>query len=80
MASSLLHEIVDGINDKTSRKLKKLTYGSEGGFSLSLTSIESKALYCWLGHIDESGELNESYKYESLVARVVVAQIDQVYA
>lgn len=80
MASKLLFEIVDGINDKIARKLKKLTYGSEGGYSLSLTSIEAKALFCWIGHIDESGELSESYKYESIVSREVVAQIDREYA
>lgn len=80
MASKLLYEIVDGINDKMAKKLKKLAYGTEGGFSLTLTSIEAKALFCWLGHIDESGELTESYKYESIVAREVVAQIDHEYA
>lgn len=80
MPSKLLFEIVDGINDKLAKKLKKLAYGTEGGFALSLTSIESKALYCWLSHIDESGELTETYQYESIVAREVVAQIDQVYA
>jgi hypothetical protein len=78
MASKLLFEIVDGINDKLSRKLKKLERSNAGGYSLALTSIESKALFCWLTQIE--GEFEEDYQYECLVARNVVMQIDQVYA
>jgi len=78
MASKLLFEIVDGINDKIAAKMKKLQRNPAAGYGLSLTSIESKGLYCWLGKID--ARIAEDYQYETLVANNVVAQIDQVYA
>jgi hypothetical protein len=78
MPDKLLYEIVDGISDKISKKLKKLQYETAGGYGLSLTSIEAKALYCWLTNLCHLYE--PAYHYESLVATSIVGEIDQEYA
>lgn len=78
MADKLLYEIVDGISDKITKKLKKLQYNTEGGYSLSLTSIEAKALFCWL--TNQIHFYDEAYQYETIVATGIIGEIDQEYA
>jgi hypothetical protein len=78
MADKLVFEIVDGISDKITRKMKKLQYEPTVGYGLSLTSIEAKALYCWLTNLCHL--YDNDYQYESMVATTVVGEIDQEYA
>jgi hypothetical protein len=78
MADKLLFEIVDGIELKITKKMKKLQYQSEGGYGLSLTSIEAKALFCWL--TNQVHFYEEAYQYEAIVAIGIIGEIDQEYA
>lgn len=78
MADKLLYEIVDGIELKITKKMKKLQFETAGGYGLTLTSIESKALHCWLNNQLHLFEVD--YKYEAIVATGVIGEIDQEYA
>lgn len=74
----LLHEIVDGIESKISKKVKKLQYEPAGGYGLSLTSIEAKALHCWLANLLHLYQVD--YQYEAIIATSVIGEIDHEYA
>jgi fatty acid/phospholipid biosynthesis enzyme len=78
MADKLLYEIVDGISDKITKRMKKLQYENNGGYGLSLSSIEAKALYCWL--TNQIHIYDAAYQYESIVATGIIGEIDQEYA
>lgn len=78
MADKLVYEIVDGISDKIAKKLKKLQYENNGGYGLSLTSIEAKALYCWM--LNQLHLYESNYHYEAIVGLGIMGDIDQEYA
>lgn len=80
IADSLVHELVDGINDRIRAKLKKSEYDSRTGYSLKLKSIDAKALHVWYLNIESRINEGNAYHYESLVAREVIHQIDKEYA
>jgi hypothetical protein len=77
--SKLLHEIVDGINDRLGAGIKKATTRGKIEHSLNLTNVEAMALHCWY-HQLELPEDQENYRYETIIARQIVAQIDQEFA
>lgn len=80
MAGSLLHELVDGINDRIRSKLKKAQYDNRVGYGLKLKSIDAKALYVWYLHIEAGLKESNHYQYECIIARNIVNQIDKEYA
>ncbi len=79
IGESLLHEIVDKVNDKIRLKLKRKQFDNKVGNNLTLTSVEAKAFYVWYNQI--CAQIHEEhYQYERIVATQIINQIDRVYA
>ena len=77
--SKLLHEIVDAINDRIARSLKKATTRGKVEHSLNLTPIEAMAIHCWYHQLETEVD-RDHYHYETIIARELVAEIDQEFA
>lgn len=79
IAEKLLHEIVDGINEKMRKRLKNLQFGNKAGTTLKLTSIEAKAFYTW--YMQLSVDVPTHYVYECVaIDSQIINPIDKEYA
>lgn len=79
IAEKLLHEIVDGINEKMRKRIKKMQFGNKAGTTLKLTSIEAKAFYTW--YMQLSVEVPANYVYECVaIDSQIINPIDKEYA
>lgn len=76
----LLHEIVDGINEKMRKRIKKMHFGNRrAGTTLKLTSIEAKAFYTW--YMQLSIDVPANYVYECIaIDSQFINPIDKEYA
>jgi len=78
IADKLLIELVEIIEQKVAKKIKQCEHDNRKGYSLKLSSIDSKALYCFL--TQQKHRVEESYQFEVIVANRIVRDIDQEYA
>lgn len=79
IAEKLLHEIVDGINEKMRKRMKRRQFDNRAGNTLKLTSVEAKGFYTWYMQI--AAYVGDNYTYERIaIDSQFITPIDKEYA